>query len=137
MFKTEKFEYLCLGLKESIPLRLRKRKIYMHNPFNANVRVSRKEIAQVGKTMAERLNEAKGRTAVLVPLRGWSIYGAKGGPLYDEVGYKIFLKALKSNLRPHINLAEVDAHINDAFFVDRCVKQLVEFMNEEENFLKS
>src|SRR4030042_5511869 len=78
---TGGMEYLCFGPKESIPLRLRKRKIYMHNPFNANVGVSRKEMAQVGKIMAERLNEAKGMTAVLIPLQGGSISGAKGGPL--------------------------------------------------------
>lgn len=133
---TGGMEYLCFGTKESIPSRLRKRKIYMHNPFNANVRVSRKEMAQVGKTMAERLNEAKGMTAVLIPLRGWSVYGAKGGPLYDETGCKVFLKALKKHLRAHIRLEEVDAHINDALFVDRCVKQLVEFMDEEQDLPK-
>ena len=134
---TGGMEYLCFGPKESIPSRLRKRKIYMHNPFNANVGVSGKEMAQVGKTMAERLNEARRMTAVLIPLRGWSVYGAKGGPLYDEVGYKMFLKALKNHLGAHIRLEEVDAHINDALFVDRCVKQLVEFMNEEEDLPKS
>ncbi len=109
----------------------------MHNPFNANVGVSRKEMAQVGKTMADRLNEARGMTAVLIPLRGWSIYGAKGGPLYDEAGNSIFLKALRNHLGTHIRLEEVDAHINDAFFVERCVKQLVEFMNEAKNSLNS
>lgn len=134
---TGGMEYLCFGPKESIPLRLRKRKIYMHNPFNANVRVSRKEMAQVGKTMAERLNEARGMTAVLIPLQGWSIYGAKGGPLYDEGGYTIFLKALKKHLGSHIKLEEVDAHINDPLFVDRCVKQLVEFMTGNKDLLKS
>lgn len=105
---TGGMEYLCFGPKESIPSRLRKRKIYMHNPFNANVGVSRKEMARVGKTMAERLNEARGMTAVLIPLRGWSVYGAKGGPLYDEVGYKMFLKALKNHLGAHIRLKEVE-----------------------------
>jgi uncharacterized protein (UPF0261 family) len=129
VISTGGMEYLCFGPKESIPLKLRKRKIYMHNPFNANVGVSRKEMAQVGKTMAERLNEARGMTAVLIPLQGWSIYGAKGGPLYNEAGYTIFLKALKRNLRADIGLEEIDAHINDARFVDRCVKQLAEYMN--------
>ncbi len=128
---TGGIEYLCFGPKESIPLRLRKRKIYMHNPLNANVRVSRHEMVKVGKTMAERLNEARGMTAILIPLQGWSTYGAKGGPLYDEMGYKVFLKALKNHLRTSIRLEEVDAHINDGLFVDRCVKQLVEFMNGE------
>jgi uncharacterized protein (UPF0261 family) len=134
---TGGMEYLCFGPKESIPLKLRKRKIYMHNPLNANVRVSRNEMAQVGKIMAERLNEARGMTAVLIPLQGWSIYGAMGGPLYDEAGYTIFLKALKNRLRADIKLEEVDAHINDPLFADRCVKQLVEFMNEEKNSPKS
>jgi uncharacterized protein (UPF0261 family) len=134
---TGGMEYLCFGPKESIPLRLRKRKIYMHNPLNANVRVSKNEMAQVGKTMAERLNEARGMTAVLIPLRGWSIYGSKGGPLYDEGGYTIFLKALKKHLGFHIKLEEVDAHINDPLFVDRCVKQLVEFMTGNKDLLKS
>ena len=86
-------------------------------------------MAQVGKTMAERLNEAKGMTAVLIPLQGWSIYGAKGGPLYDKAGYTIFLKALKNHLRADIGLEEIDAHINDTRFVDRCVTKLIEFMN--------
>ena len=93
-------------------------------------------MAQVGKVMAERLNGAKGPTAVLIPLRGWSIYGARGGPLYDEAGYTNFLKALKNQIRAHIRLEEVDAHINDALFVDRCVKQLVEFMNDEKALKK-
>ena len=68
-------------------------------------------------------------TAVLIPLLGWSIYGAKGGPLYDENGYTIFLKALKKHLRADIGLEEIDAHINDARFVDRCVTKLREVMN--------
>jgi uncharacterized protein (UPF0261 family) len=94
-------------------------------------------MAQVGRIMAERLNEAKGPTAVLIPLRGWSIYGAKGGPLHDEAGHTNFLKALKNHLRPDIRLEEVDAHINDALFVDQCVKQLIEFINEEKDFQKT
>jgi uncharacterized protein (UPF0261 family) len=134
---TGGMEYLCFGPKDSIPPRFRKRKIYMHNPLNANVKVSRNEMAQVGEIMAERLNEAKGMTAVLIPLQGWSIYGAKGGPLHDEVGYKIFQNALKKHLSAPIRLEEVNAHINDAVFVDRCVRQLVDFMNKEKDLQKT
>ena len=127
---TGGMEYLCFGPRESIPPRLRRRKIYMHNPYNANVGVSRAEMAEVGRTMAERLNEASGPTAVLIPAGGWSVYGSKGGPLHDEAGIRAFLKSLKTHLRDGILLEEVDAHINDALFVNRCVNQLVEFMNE-------
>jgi uncharacterized protein (UPF0261 family) len=127
---TGGMEYLCFGPKESIPPRLRRRKIYMHNPYNANVGVSRTEMAEVGRTMAERLNQASGPTALLIPARGWSVYGSKGGPLHDEAGTRAFLKSLKTRLRDGILLEEVDAHINEPIFVNRCVSQLADFMND-------
>jgi uncharacterized protein (UPF0261 family) len=132
VISTGAMEYLCFGPWESIPIRLRKRKIYMHNPYNANLGVSTKEMARVGQTMAERLNGAKGPTAVIIPLRGWSVYGAPGGPLHDPLAYKSFLKALRSRLHANIQYREVDAHINDERFVDLCVKQLKEFMETQE-----
>ena len=133
VISTGGMEYLCFGPRESIPIKLRNRKIYMHNPYNANVKVSRREMAVVAETMAERLNGARGPVAILIPLRGWSIYGAKGGPLHDEAGYRIFLKTLRHHLRGGIVMEEVDAHINDPVFVDRCVKQLVGFMDGRKN----
>jgi uncharacterized protein (UPF0261 family) len=129
VISTGGMEYLCFGPRESIPITLRRRKIYMHNPYNANVKVSRREMARVAETMAERVNEARGPVAIVVPLRGWSIYGAEGGPLHDEAGYRIFLRTLRRHLRKGIIMEEVDAHINDPAFVDRCVNRLVGFMN--------
>ena len=128
---TGGLEYLCFGPRESIPQRLRRRKIYMHNPFNANVKVSRPEMAHVGRVMAERLNASAGPTAVLIPLKGWSVYGAPGGVLYDGAGNRRLLKALHDHLRKDIELREIDAHINDPRFVDACVEKLVTLMEEK------
>jgi uncharacterized protein (UPF0261 family) len=128
---TGGMEYLCFGPRESIPLKLRKRRIYMHNPFNANVKASRGEMAEVGRAMAERLNAATGPAAVLVPLKGWSVYGAPGGVLHDAPGNRILVQVLKESLRKDIQLREIDAHINDAWFVDVCVDQLISFMKEK------
>ena len=130
VISTGGLEYLCFGPRESIPPGLRKRKTVMHNPYNANVKLSRSEMARVGGVMAERLNAAKGPTAVLIPLKGWSVYGAPGGVLYDGAGNRIFLKTLKDRLRKDIDLREVDAHINDDRFVDACVNQLISYMEE-------
>jgi uncharacterized protein (UPF0261 family) len=80
--------------------------------------------------MAERLNAAVGPTAVLIPLKGWSVYGAPGGVLYDGTGNRIFRNALKDRLRKDIELREIDAHINDGLFVDACVEQLIAFMEK-------
>ena len=128
VISTGALEYVCFGPRESIPPRLRNRKIYMHNPYNANMRASRKELAQVGKIMAERVNDARGPTAVLIPLRGWSVYGAEGGPLHDPKGYGIFTRALKEHLHPGVRLEEIKAHINGSVFVGRCVETLLELI---------
>lgn len=125
---TGALEYLCFGPRESIPPKFRNRKIYMHNPYNANVRASRKEMAEVGRVMAERLNEATGPVAILVPLKGWSIYGREGGPLYDPQGNQILVHALKQHLKKHVRLEEIDAHINDYSFANACVHVLWESM---------
>jgi uncharacterized protein (UPF0261 family) len=128
---TGGLEYLCFGPRESIPIRLRKRKTYMHNPYNANVKVARKEMAAVGREMAGRLNTAVGPTAIMVPLKGWSVYGAPGGVLYDGAGNRILLAALREHLKEGIRLKEIDAHINDPAFVDACVDQLISYMEKE------
>ena len=122
-------EYLCFGPKESIPFRFRKRKIYMHNPYNANVKASRSEMARVGQVMAERLNGAQGPTAVMIPIRGWSVYGSQGGPLYDPVGNRKLVQALQQNLAPKIKCTLYDAHLNDPEFAQACVDVLLEEMN--------
>lgn len=128
---TGGLEYLCFGPRESIPIRLRRRKITMHNPVNANLKISRREMAEVGRVMAERLNQSKGPVAVVVPMKGWSIYGALGGPLYDPQGNSILVKSLKDNLKPEITLEEMDAHINDNLFVKKCIGRLIRFMERE------
>ena len=128
---TGGLEYLCFGPRESIPIRLRNRKTYMHNPYNANVKVSRKEMAAVGRVMAERLNAAAGPTAVMIPLRGWSVYGAPGGVLHDGTGNRMLVKALREHLKKEIQLTELDAHVNDGPFVDACVNKLITYMEKE------
>ena len=129
---TGGLEYLCFGPKESIPTRLRKRKTYFHNPNNANVKVSRTEMMQIGTVMAERLNTATGPVAVLVPTKGWSVYGSKGGPLYDPKGNMLLLQALKKHLKPSIPFREIDLHINDQTFADICVETLIGLVQERE-----
>ncbi len=125
---TGALEYLCFGPMESIPVQLRRRKIYMHNPYNANVRLSIKEMGKIGQVMAERLNQAKGPVAVLIPLKGWSIYGSIGGPLYNPKGNRTLINSLKKHLNPNIYLEEVDAHINEPYFIDKCINILINLM---------
>ena len=126
---TGAMEYVCFGPWESIPVNMRSRKIYMHNPYNANVKVTQKEMAVIGTEMAKRLNTSTGEVAILIPSQGWSTYGSLGGHLYDPKGYHLLIKNLKKDLRSDISYREFDLHINDQKFADTCVETLLEMLN--------
>jgi uncharacterized protein (UPF0261 family) len=106
-------EFFVFGPQESIPARFRDRPTHMHNPFNANVRATREEMAILGQEVARRLNASGGRAAFLLPLRGWTVVAGPGGPLYDPEGNKAFAQALRAHLAPEVRLVEVDAELND------------------------
>lgn len=121
-------EYLCFGPRGSVPARFRRRPTYFHNPLNANVRTSRREMQAVGNAMAERLNQAKGPVAVVLPLKGWSIYGAPGGPLHDAAADAALVRSLTRVLRRDIPVHRLPLHINDAGFADFCCRLLEEML---------
>ena len=121
-------EYLCFGPRESVPPRLRRRAIVDHNPLNVNVRTSRREMAAVGRALADRLNQSKGPAAVVLPLKGWSIYGAPGGPLHDAAADAAFVRQLTRALRRDIPVHRLPLHINDAGVAEFCCGLLKEML---------
>jgi len=127
---TGSLEYICFGAPESIPAKYRDRKRVMHNPCNANVRTSGEELERVGELLARRLNAATGPVALVVPLRGWSIYGSAGGPLHEPETDSRLLRTVKPLLSSDVILREVDCDINDPAFAPACVALLVELMEQ-------
>jgi uncharacterized protein (UPF0261 family) len=117
-------EYLCFGPRESVPPRFRRRPIYFHNPLNANVRTSRREMAAVGRILAQRLNRAKGPVAFVLPMKGWSVYGAPGGPLHDAAADAALVRSLTHGLRQDIPVHRLPLHINDPAFAEHCCELL-------------
>ncbi|HET7874690.1 MAG TPA: Tm-1-like ATP-binding domain-containing protein [Methylomirabilota bacterium] len=124
-------EYLCFGPRESVPARFRRRRMYDHNPACAHVPASRREMAAVGRTLARRLSQATGPVALLLPLKGWSVYGAPGGPLHDAGARAAFVRALTRHLRRDIPVHRLPLHINDPAFADRCCAVLLELLGAD------
>lgn len=119
-------EYFCFGPLETVPPKYLGRAIHHHNPYNMNVRATREELEKLGRAVAEKLNRARGPVSFILPLRGWSIVGGPGGPLYDPEANLSFVAALKAHLSPKIRLVEMDAVINDPEVADRAVELLHE-----------
>lgn len=96
-----------------IPPKFKKRKYHFHNPSLPLVRATAEELIPLAKFMCEKINKSEGPTAVIIPLKGFSIYGKEGGPLFDSEADVTFISKLKSGLKSNIRYLEVDMHIND------------------------
>ena len=100
-----------------LPPELKDRKHHRHNQLLTIVFGETGDKAKVGRLVAERLNEAKGPTSVVIPLVGW-VEGDRHpkSPLHDPEGGEAFSEALKSNLKPGLKVIELDCHVNDPQF---------------------
>lgn len=120
--------YMVLGPLETLTSEMRNRKLIVHNSYLTLVRLSHEELHAVGKLVAEKLNRARGITRVFIPLQGYSFPDRRNLPHWDPEGNRAFVNALKSDLKPHIPLVEVDAHINDPEFIDPIVDEFLSVM---------
>jgi uncharacterized protein (UPF0261 family) len=106
-----------------LPPALADRKHHRHNQLLTIVVAKTEDKGKVGQLVAERLNRASGPVAVVIPLVG-SIEGDRHpkSPFHDPEGGRAFANALKSKLRPEIEVIELDAHANDPVFSETILK---------------
>lgn len=121
-------DFILAGPLESLPARLKKRKVYYFNPAETLVRTSKTEMIKVGRVMAEKLNQAKGPTVLMVPLGGFSMYCHEGEPMHDPEADEAFIRTVKRHLEPKIEVREVDAHINNPVFAETAVAVLLKMV---------
>jgi len=101
---------------ETVPPKYRRRNIHCHNPQATLVRTNVRDNKILGKTIADKLNQARGPVVVLWPKNGLSTLDRKGRPFWDPEADMALLKVLKRHLDPHIAVIESDAYINDPDF---------------------
>lgn len=109
---------------------MKMRKQVVHNPHHILVRLSGDEMERLGRIVAEKLNRAKGPCHFFIPLRGFSFPDREGLEHWDPGGNRIFIEALKKNLRPDIPCDEIDAHVNDPEFSEIVTKKFIEYMEK-------
>ena len=123
--------YVVLGPLNSLSEEWRSRKLIVHNANLTLVRLSPDELREVGKTVAEKLNRAKGPTRVFIPLRGFSFPDRENLPHWEPEGNQAFIDSLKKHLSPSIPLMELDAHINDPGFIDPVTEAFLQMMGKK------
>jgi uncharacterized protein (UPF0261 family) len=123
-------DFVSRGPLETLSPGERKKPHYRHSPMFTHVRISGEEIRAVARMVATKLNRARGPTAVVIPLRGFSDQGRAGRPISDPESDMEFVQTLKKNIDARIHIVEVDAHINDEAFAQAVCSTLLTFLGE-------
>jgi uncharacterized protein (UPF0261 family) len=113
---------------DTVPAKFKGRTFYPHNPNVTLMRTTTDECRQLAEKFAERLNQSVAPLTVLLPLRGWSMIDAPGGPFWLPEADKTFHETLKSLLRRDIKVVELDNNINDEAFAKACAEMLLQNM---------
>ncbi len=109
-------DFIVTGPPETLPVSYKKRLIHVHNPAICVVRTNAQEMKRLAKVLAEKIGQANGPVAVILPLKGFSAFDSPGKPFFDLKTDQVFVEALKPLLPPDIPVKEVPAHINDPLF---------------------
>jgi uncharacterized protein (UPF0261 family) len=104
---------------------IKNRKLFVPDAFRVQARTTSQELRETAREMARKLNQSKGRVAVLIPLEGWSSLDQEGMPLYDPEADRAFLQELKIHLKKKISVVELNLHLNTREFAEEAVKQFM------------
>lgn len=120
------------GPYDTVPAKYANRNFYKHNLTTTLMRTNVEECKLVGEKIAEKLNMAKSRTTLFLPLKGVSMIDCEGQPFYGPEEDKMLFDTLRSNIKNNkIDIVEMDNIINDEKFAITCAKKLIELIEEK------
>jgi len=117
------------GAFDTVPEKYKGRNLYKHNPTVTLMRTTALENKQLGEVIAGKLNAAKGKTALMLPLGGVSMLDATGQAFWGEEEDRALFDALRGKIdRKKVELVEMNSNINDPEFAIAAAKKLIELM---------
>lgn len=117
---------------ETVPARFAKRKLFRWNPNVTLMRTNVEENTQLGKILAEKLNQSTGLVTVLLPLAGLSQLDSAGGEFWWPEADQALFASLQKHLRSDIPVIELNITINDPQFADRSARELLDLIKRRE-----
>jgi uncharacterized protein (UPF0261 family) len=112
----------------TVPETFRGRNLYKHNDNVTLMRTTAEENKELGRIIAKKLNQSKGKTTLVIPLKGVSMIDAEGQPFHDPGADKALFESLRNHVAKNVKVVEVDANINDDVFADAFTKEMLEVL---------
>ena len=113
------------GAIDSVPERYRERNLFQWTPTGTLLRTNGDENRRIGEMIAAAANASSAPVAILLPLGGVSMLDTEGGAFWDPDADRACFQAIKDNLKPGIEVVELDCNINDPAFADRASEVLL------------
>lgn len=120
------------GPYDEVPSRFAGRNLYKHNPMVTLMRTTYEENVLLGRKLAEKLNLAKEKTVLLLPLKGVSAMDQIGeafyGPKEDQALFETLTRYIDLNAIP---VTTLDCNINDPVFAETAADILIRMIESE------
>jgi uncharacterized protein (UPF0261 family) len=113
------------GEPQTVPDTFLGRTFYHHNPQVTLMRTNAEECAELGRIIAEKVNQSKGPVTVLLPLKAISVISAAGKAFHSPAADNALFGSLKKHLRSDLPVIEQDVEINDPVFARACAEALL------------
>ena len=126
---TGALDMVNFGPYETVPKEFLGRNLYKHNPFVTLMRTTVEENIQMADRLAEKLNMAAGKTALILPLKGVSAIDGEGQPFYGPEEDRALFETLKNGVNnAAVEIMEMENHINDPAFAVAAAQKLIDLM---------
>ncbi|PWW75573.1 UPF0261-domain-containing protein [Tuber magnatum] len=141
IISTGALDCVNFGPRDTVPERFRGRDLLVHNDSVTLMRANEEEMARLGTRMAERVVgslDKPWRTAIWLPMAGFSSLSSSRGPWEGRVGFERFRENLVKGLagfldkEPRLELRVEEVGINEEAFAESAACRLLEMMKEAE-----
>lgn len=119
------------GTYDTVPKKFERRNLYKHNPTVTLMRTNVEENEAIGKKLVEKLNMAKDKTTLMLPLKGISGIDVEGQPFYGVEEDKMLFDTLRNGVNKNsVEVIEMNCAINDVEFAEAAAQKLIDLMNK-------
>ena len=115
------------GPRDTVPVQFAHRKFHVHNASVTLMRTTPEENAALGEEIGKKLSAATGPTILMLPLQGVSAIDRTDQPFDDPAARTALYDAIRRH-RGHVELIELDRHINDAEFAAAAANKLLSLL---------
>lgn len=124
-------EVLVFNEPETVPARYAGRRLVRHSPKITDLRLTRDEMAEVGREVARRLQSTSQPAVFLIPTAGYDSYATAGEPFHDSQADAAFVAELRKAAPRNVRIEERDLDINDPAFATEAANLLIGLMRQK------